>query len=58
MNDNFFEEFVMEIVIHKKYLSKKLLEMLKQDPITFPIDDPIKEKGEKNEKRTSNLNHR
>lgn len=41
MNDNFFEEFVLEVVIHKKYLNKKQLEMLKQKPIAFSIDDPI-----------------
>lgn len=41
MNDNFFEEFVMEVVIHKKYLNESQLEMLKQEPIKFEINDPV-----------------
>lgn len=41
MNDNFFEEFVMLIIIHKQYLSENQLEMLKQKSIELPIDDSI-----------------
>lgn len=41
MNDNFFEEFVMLIVIHRQYLSENQLEMLKQEPIKVPINDSI-----------------
>lgn len=41
MNDNFFEEFVMQIVIHKKYLSKKQLKLLEQEPIEFQVDDVL-----------------
>lgn len=40
MNDNFFEEFVMEIVVHKKYLSESQLQMLKQEPIKYQISEP------------------
>ncbi|MCI8383297.1 MAG: hypothetical protein HFJ33_00165 [Clostridia bacterium] len=41
MNDNFFEDFVMLIVVHKKYLSERQLKLLEQEPIDFQIDDPI-----------------
>lgn len=41
MNDNFFEEFVMEIVVNKKYLTEEQLLLLEQEPIEFEINDPI-----------------
>ena len=41
MNDNFFDEFVLSVVIDKKYLSAKQLELLKQKPIEFEITEPF-----------------
>ena len=41
MNDNFFNEFVLSVVIDKKYLSQKQLESLEQEPIEFEIEDPF-----------------
>ncbi len=41
MNDNFFNEFVLSIVVDKKYLSKKQLELLNQEPIEFEVEDPF-----------------
>lgn len=41
MNDNFFNEFVLNIIVHKKYLSEEQLELLKQPPIEFNIDEPF-----------------
>lgn len=33
MNDNYFDEFILQAIINKKYLSKKQRELLKQDVI-------------------------
>lgn len=41
MNDNFFQEFVLSVVIDKKYLSEKQLELLQQEPIEFEVEDPF-----------------
>lgn len=41
MNDNFFDEFVLSVVIDKKYLSQEQLELLKQAPIEFDVEDPF-----------------
>lgn len=41
MNDNFFNEFVLSIVIDKKYLSEEQLKLLEQEPIEFEIEDPF-----------------
>lgn len=41
MNDNFFNEFVLNVIIDKKYLSKKQLELLEQEPIEIEIDEPF-----------------
>lgn len=41
MNDNFFEDFVIETVIDKKYLSPEQLKLLDQKPIWFEADEPI-----------------
>lgn len=35
MNDNFFEEFVLGVIIDKKYLSQEQLNLLEQEPIEF-----------------------
>lgn len=39
MNDNFFNEFVLSVVIDKKYLSEKQLKLLDQEPIEFAVED-------------------
>lgn len=40
MNDNFFNEFVLSVVVDKKYLSEKQLELLEQEPIKIEAIDP------------------
>ena len=41
MNDNYFDEIILQAIINKKYLSKKQRELLKQDVIEFEIKDPF-----------------
>ena len=41
MNDNFFNEFVLNVIIDKKYLSIEQLKLLDQEPIEFEIDEPF-----------------
>lgn len=41
MNDNYFDEFILQAIIDKKYLSKEQLEMLNQEVIEFEIKDPF-----------------
>ncbi|MCI8443931.1 MAG: hypothetical protein HFJ37_01940 [Clostridia bacterium] len=41
MNDNFFDEFVLNVMVHKRYLTKETLELLKQAPIQFELDEPF-----------------
>ena len=41
MNDNFFNEFVLSVVIDKKYLTEEELKLLEQEPIEFEIEDPF-----------------
>lgn len=41
MNDNFFEDFVIEVIIDKKYLSQGQLKMLEQEPILFDMNEPF-----------------
>lgn len=41
MNDNFFNEFVLNVIIDKKYLNEKHLELLNQNPIEFDIEEPF-----------------
>lgn len=41
MNDNFFDDFVIEVIIDKKYLTKKQLEILNQEPILFDATEPF-----------------
>ena len=38
MNDNFFDDFVLSVVVDKKYLSNEQLDMLKQVPIEIEAD--------------------
>lgn len=41
MTDKWFDEFVYQVVINKKYLSKEQLEMFEQDPIRLHPWDPM-----------------
>ena len=41
MNDNYFDEFILQAIINKKYLSEEQIELLKQDVIEFEIKDPF-----------------
>ena len=41
MSDEWFSEFVYEVIIDKKYLSKKILKILKTKPVVLPIWDPF-----------------
>lgn len=41
MNDNFFNEFVLSVVIDKKYLSEDQLKLLEQEPIEYEVEDPF-----------------
>lgn len=41
MNDNFFDEFVLSVVIDKKYLSENQLNLLQQKSIEFAVEDPF-----------------
>ncbi len=40
MNDNYFDEFVYEVIIHKKFVPKKLLELWNQPSISIDWNDP------------------
>ena len=39
MNDNYFEDFVLEVIIDKKYLSEDELELFNQEPIMIEQRD-------------------
>lgn len=41
MNDNFFDKFVLSVVINKKYLSNEQLKLLEQEPIKYEVDFPV-----------------
>ncbi|XP_069082360.1 bleomycin hydrolase [Pleurodeles waltl] len=41
MTDDWFSEYVYEVVVDKKYLSEEILEVLKQEPIVLPAWDPM-----------------
>lgn len=41
MNDNFFDEFVIETIVDKKYLSPEQITLLEQEPIQFEADEPF-----------------
>lgn len=38
MNDNYFDKFVMDIIINKKYLTEEQKKMLDQEPIEYDMD--------------------
>ena len=39
MNDNFFDNYVYAVYIHKKYLNTKQIEAYNSDAIQVDIDD-------------------
>lgn len=41
MTDKWFEEYMFEVVIDKKYLSKKVWENYQKEPLTLPPWDPL-----------------
>lgn len=41
MNDNFFDDFVIEVIIDKKYLSKEQIELFNGEPILFDMNEPF-----------------
>ncbi|HCC06625.1 MAG TPA: aminopeptidase [Clostridiales bacterium] len=41
MNDNFFDDFVLQVIINKKHLSQEQLDLLNQDSILFDMWDPM-----------------
>ncbi|KAM8975949.1 bleomycin hydrolase [Pelodytes ibericus] len=41
MTDDWFSEFVYEVVVDKKYVPEELLEVLNQEPIVLPAWDPM-----------------
>ena len=41
MNDDYFDEFLLQAIINKKYLSQKQLEALNQEYIDFELTDPF-----------------
>ena len=38
MNDNYFDKYVFDVIINKKYLPNEFIELLQQQPITY-IDE-------------------
>lgn len=41
MTDTWFDEYMFEVAVHKKYVSKKVQEVLHKDPIHLPPWDPM-----------------
>lgn len=41
LNDNFFNNFVIQVIIDKKHLSKEQLKIFEQEPILFQMDAPF-----------------
>ena len=41
MNDNWFDQYVFEVAVHKELLSAEVLAALDQDPIELPAWDPM-----------------
>ena len=39
MNQSFFEDCVLEVIVQKKYLSKKVLKVLEQKPIEIDVNE-------------------
>lgn len=41
MNDNYFNEFVLNVIIDKKYLNEEQKALLEQKPIEFDVEEPF-----------------
>jgi bleomycin hydrolase len=41
MYNDWFEEYLYEVVVHKKYLPREIAEIWKQMPIMLPVWDPM-----------------
>lgn len=41
MSDQWFSEFVYEVVVDKKFVPEEILDVLKQEPIILPPWDPM-----------------
>ncbi|XP_071789805.1 bleomycin hydrolase-like [Asterias amurensis] len=41
MTDDWFSEFVYEVVVDKKFLSQEIMDVLQQDPVVLPAWDPM-----------------
>lgn len=41
MTDDWFSEFVYEVVVDKKFLSSDVLDVLQQEPTVLPAWDPM-----------------
>lgn len=41
MTDQWFDEYMFRVVIHKKYVSEDVLKILEQEPIVLPPWDPM-----------------
>lgn len=41
MTDEWFSEYVYEVVVDKKFLSTEVLEVNKQEPVILPAWDPM-----------------
>ena len=41
MTDEWFSEYVYEVVVDKKYLTEEVLAVMQQDPVVLPAWDPM-----------------
>lgn len=41
MTDEWFSEYVYEVVVDKRFLSPEVLEVMKQEPVMLPAWDPM-----------------
>lgn len=41
MTDEWFSEYVYEVVVDKRFLSHEVLEVMKQEPVMLPAWDPM-----------------
>lgn len=41
MTDEWFSEYVYEVVVDKRFVSPEVLEVLQQDPVILPAWDPM-----------------
>lgn len=43
MYDDWYDEYVFEVIIHKDFLSDQILKLTKKEPVTLPLWDPYSE---------------